>query len=485
MKVWRLRLPRATCGASLAAAIVLAACSTLPAPPEPARQALQAAGLPDDSLAFVAFPLDARGQGWRLRAEQPMAPASTLKLLTAAVALEQLGANARATTELRAERPPQAGVLAGPLFVRGGGEADLEHAELHALLRSLREQGVEELRGGVVLDRSLFQPEREDLGQPPFDESPEADYNVIPDALQLGGSVQTLHLSASPAGALQARLSPELGRVDWDFSTLQVAPGDCPHWDDGWQTPAVEAPSLRIQLRGRFPSGCSIDEPLQLLDRDLVWTLALRRYWQELGGRWGPGADIRWGTTPPGTLLLAFHRERPLAELLRGLMKRSDNAQARLLYLRLGAQAAQPGELTRSAADRVVRAWLRGRGLDPAGLVLDNGSGLSRQERIRPALMAALLAQLADDARLWPEFLATLPVAGVDGTLSRRLKGGPAIGRARLKTGTLRDAVGLAGYVWDARDRPWVFVAYVNHPEAAQKGRPVLDALAEYVAAQR
>lgn len=477
-------LLRALC---LAASVGLAACAHRPLEriPAPAAQALERAGLPPESLAFVAFPLDARELGWRVRPQQPVAPASTMKLLTGAVALDRLGANARAATELRAEGQPQAGVLPGPLYVQGGGEADLSHAELHALLRSLREQGIEELRGGVVLDRSLFQPEREDLGQPPFDGSPEADYNVIPDALQLGGSVQTLHLGVDAQGQVQVRLSPALAPLAWDWSALQTTPGVCKDWDDAWETPAVEPEPPRIRLRGPFPLDCHIDEPMQLLDRDLVWEQALRRYWQELGGRWGPAASIRWGRTPPGTVLLARHRERPLAELLRGLMKRSDNAQTRLLYLRLGAQAARPGEPTRTAAERVVHDWLATRQLDATGLVLDNGSGLSRSERLRPELMAALLAHLADDARLWPEFVSTLPVAGVDGTLSRRLKSGPATGRARLKTGTLRDAVGLAGYVWDARNRPWVLVAYVNHPQAAAKGRAVLDALAEMVAGQR
>ncbi|MFN3303777.1 MAG: D-alanyl-D-alanine carboxypeptidase, partial [Roseateles sp.] len=107
-----------------------------------------------------------------------------------------------------------------------------------------------------------------------------------------------------------------------------------------------------------------------------------------------------------------------------------------------------------------------------------------RSERISPALLAGLLRAAQRGAQA-PELLATLPIAGVDGTLSRRLKDGPAAGQARLKTGTLRDAVGLAGLVPDASGRPWVFVALLNHPEAARKGRPVLDALVEWVAAQR
>jgi D-alanyl-D-alanine carboxypeptidase/D-alanyl-D-alanine-endopeptidase (penicillin-binding protein 4) len=207
----------------------------------------------------------------------------------------------------------------------------------------------------------------------------------------------------------------------------------------------------------------------------------VRQLWTELGGTMGPG-DVE-AAAPPGAVVLATHRGRPLAELLRGVMKSSDNALTRLIYLQLGAQAAQPGEPTLQAAERVVRGWFAARGLDDRGLVLDNGSGLSRSERISPAQLAGLLRAAHAGAQS-PELLATLPVAGLDGTLSRRLKDGPATGKARLKTGTLRDAVGLAGFVPDASGKPWVFVALLNHPEAAAKGRPVLDALVAWVARQ-
>jgi len=338
-----------------------------------------------------------------------------------------------------------------------------------------------------VLDRSLFQPERSDLGLPPFDEAPEFPYNVIPDALQLGGSQQRLALEADASGRIQARLWPEFPQIALDASTLQPAARPCKDWEDGWRQPrAHSSPDghSRVQLQGEFPPDCRISQPLQLVDRQRLWELALRRFWAEQGGLWPADAVLQNGRTPPETVLLARHSERPLAELLRGLMKRSDNAQTRLLYLRLGAAAAQPGEPTAQAAARVVRDWFAQRAIATEGLVLDNGSGLSRSERISAAQLAAVLVAVWDEGRHLPELLTSLPVAGEDGTLGRRLKGTPAAGRARLKTGTLRDAVGLAGYVWDAQNRPWVMVGLLNHDQAPEKGRAVLDALAAWVAAQ-
>ena len=406
----------------LAASLLLAGCASRPLPP-PIQAALQAQGLPPESLALVLEPAGGGSPALALQPQRAMAPGSTMKLVTAAVALERLGPNARAATELRAAAPPDAdGVLHGPLFVRGGGEADLGYPELHQLLRELREQGVRELRAGVVLDRSLFQPERPDLGLPPFDETPEFPYNVIPDALQLAGSLQRLELHRTAQGQLQGRLSPALPGIELDPSALRPVERPCADWEDGWQQPQVVSEAdgrQRVQLQGEFPGNCRVSQALQLVDRHTLWAQALRQFWAELGGSWGLQAGVQEGRTPLDTQLLARHSERPLAELLRGLMKRSDNAQTRLLYQRLGAAEARPGEPTRAAAARAVHAWFTQRGIATEGLVMDNGSGLSRSERIRPRQLADLLQAVWREQRHLPEFLSSLPVAGPSAPASR------------------------------------------------------------------
>ncbi|HEY8877632.1 MAG TPA: D-alanyl-D-alanine carboxypeptidase/D-alanyl-D-alanine-endopeptidase [Roseateles sp.] len=466
----------------LAAALALAGCATTPVP-DPVQAALGKAGLPADSLGFVLQPLDGSRPALQRRAGDAMAPASTMKLVTATVALDRLGINHRGRTQLLAAAAPVDGVIDGPLILRGGADPDLDWPALWWLLRQLRESGVREIRGGLVVDRTLFKPARFDLGLPPFDDAPEFDYNVIPDALHLNGSLLDFELQATARG-VTARALPALPGLSVDASAMTLSARPCKDWDEDWK-PAVVQPAgdgWLLKLQGAFPAGCSQRAPLQIVDRQWLATHALRQLWTELGGTMGAG-DAE-GPAPAGAVVLATHRGRPLAEVLRGVMKRSDNALTRLVYLQLGAQAASPGEATLAASERVVRDWLAGHGIDATALVLDNGSGLSRSERVSPALLAGVLRAGQRGAQA-PELLGTLPIAGVDGTLSRRLKDGPAAGQARLKTGTLRDAVGLAGFVPDAGGRPWVFVALLNHPEAAQKGRPVLDALVNWVATQR
>ncbi len=527
------------------AAMVLAGCAAVPAGELPASVAAVHAstGVPLSSLAVVAYPLDTAvngalnpslnsvqspvptppARGLRLNGDRPMQGASTMKLLTAAAALDRLGPNSRGRTELLVEGDPAAaptppapdGHLRTPLYLKGGADADLDWSALWLMLRELRErQGVFALDGGVVVDRTMFRPARPELGAPAFDEQPEFPYNVIPDALNLNGSLLSFDLATdgpsrplqpaaptappappAPNGqgiqgvhGVQVRPFPMFGGLDIDATQLSLADVPCKEWDDHWQVPEFQpqpgaqppATGARLVLRGSFPRDCQVRQSLNVVDRQWLTAQAIRQLWTSLGGTLS--GDIREGQAPALTRVLVRHQDRPLAELLRPVLKASDNATTRLIFQRLGAAAAQPGEDTLPAAQRAVKDWLRTVGVDPSDVVLENGAGLSRIERISAAKMARMLAAVQQGPH-GPELLATLPVAGVDGTLARRFKGTPAEGRARMKTGTLRDVVALAGYVPDASGRPWVVVAVVNDERAAA-ARPTLDALVSWVAAQ-
>jgi serine-type D-Ala-D-Ala carboxypeptidase/endopeptidase (penicillin-binding protein 4) len=466
----------------LVAALATSGCATLvDTPPAPVETALRQAGVPASSLAVVAYPLDAPGTGLRLNADRPMAPASTMKTITAVVALDRLGPNSRGQTQLLAAGEVRDGRLDGPLVLKGGGDADLDWPALWAMLREVRERhGVRELAGGIVVDRGLFNPARLDIGAPRFDEQAEFPYNVIPDALHLNGSLLQYDFWSDDR-SLTVRPYPQFGGLAIDTSAVLLNDKPCKDWDDDWKPSRFEAlpeGGGRLVLAGEFPRGCQVSQSLNVLDRQWETAQALQQLWGSLGGTLS--GEIREGATPEGARVLAQHRDRPLAELLRPVMKASDNALARMLFLRLGASAVQPGEDTREAAARVVREWFAAQKIDTAGLALENGSGLSRSERASAAQMAAMLQASARGAH-GPELLATLPVAGVDGTLSRRFKGTAAEGRARMKTGTLRDVVALAGFVPDSTGKTWIVVAIVNDDQAA-KARPAIDALVDWVA---
>ena len=467
----------------VAAALLLSGCTTFHTTPElppTVQQALDRSGLPVSALAYIAIPLHQRDRALRLRDQQPMQPASTMKLVTAVVALDRLGPNARGRTELLAADAQTGDVLNGPLYLRGGADTDLDWGVLNTLLRQLREQGVREIRGGLVVDRTLFKPARLDIGVPPFDEQPEFQYNQIPDALQLNVNLLDVVLQSDATG-VKARVFPAWPGLGIDTSAVSLTDGRCAEWEDGWKLPFVTAG--QIQLQGSFPKNCSQREALNLVDRQLLAASAVRQLWREMGGVIGTGDSE--GSTPAEARVLARHLGRPLAEVTRELLKSSDNPLTRLTYLRVGAASARAADHARTAdaADAEVRAWFSAHGIADEGLVMDNGSGLSRSERIKPAQLAAMLVA-ALDGKFAPELLTALPIAGVDGTLRNRLKGPATQGLARLKTGTLNNVVALAGVVPDRQKRPWVVVVMLNAPGAGAKGRPVLDALIEWVAGQ-
>ncbi len=450
--------------------------------PAPVLAALKANDLGPEALAVAALPLSHAAAPWLHRAGVPMQPGSTMKLVTAIVALDRLGTELRGFTELRSAAPLQEGTLQGELVLQGGADPDLGIPQFWQMLLELRQAGVLSVQGDLLIDRTLFNPPRPDLGLPPFDEQPDFPYNVVPDALQLAGNLLPLAIS-SESGQVEVSSVPPLPGLQFDTGALTLKDKPCKDWDDDWKPlqRVHEGAVTRVVLQGSFPPACSQRQALQVLDRTELAERLFRTLWEGLGGRWNGRA--REAATPPGTRLLVRREGRRWGEVLRPMMKQSDNPWTRLLFLQLGARGAlAPERPTAERAAAEVRGWLAQHRISDTGLVLDNGSGLSRSERITPLQLASML-RVAWSARYAADLQASLPVAGVDGTLRNRLKNSPATGWARLKTGYLNNVVALAGYVRDAHGWPWAVAMMVNAPRAV-RGRPAMEALIDHIARQ-
>ncbi|MBL0143442.1 MAG: D-alanyl-D-alanine carboxypeptidase/D-alanyl-D-alanine-endopeptidase [Betaproteobacteria bacterium] len=467
----------------LAVAAFAGLCFCLPAPaqlPDTVTRLLQGAHVPPEAMGAIV--LDARTGETRIahRAGESLQPASTLKTLTAIVALERLGPAWRGRSELVTAAPVSDGVLQGDLVLRGGADPDLDWPAFRRLLVSARNQGIREIAGDFVLDASFFQPARTDVGLPPFDETPEFRYNVIPDAIFLNGYLLGLEIDADST-RVRVSASTPLEGVSVE-SSLALVDRACALWEDTWKMPQVErSPDgrIRIRLMGDFPKNCNTSTNISVLDRVDFADRLFRALWRELGGTFRGTTKF---TPAPGGRTLARHTSRSLAEITRDVSKRSDNPVARIVYLVLGTLDSGPaGGDTAVRAEREVRAWLKEKGIDDAGLVLENGSGLSRKERIRPAQLATVL--LAARRSPWaPEFVSALPIVGYDGGMRKRLNSSSAAGKARIKTGTLRDVSAVAGYAENAAGEPLVVVAMINHPLATGSvARPILDAFLDAV----
>ena len=455
--------------------------------PQAVKTQLAAARISEQSMSVLVL----RGDNALVShlAERQMQPASTIKLVTTLAALDQLGPAFRGRTELRTNARVMGDVLPGDLFLRGGADADFSSENLQHMLQALRYQGIRRIEGRLVLDRQLFNPARPDLGQPQFDEYPDSYYNVIPDALLLNKNMLQLDLRSSDQ-ELRISMLPQLDRVSIE-SGMTLIDGDCARWEDGWKFPDIlreAGGKLRIVLRGTFPRNCWRSNNINVLDRADYVDRVFRETWERLGGEIA-GETVE-GLTPPDTRQLAEHTARLLPEIVRDTNKLSDNALARTLFLSLGSlegdavngsKPLPPASIpTAVRADLAIRGWMRKQGVDDAGMVLDNGSGLSRSERISALQMGKLL-QLGLRSKWAPEFQSSLPIAGIDGTMRRRLRDSPAAERARIKTGTLKNALAIAGYVPDANGQMCVVVAMING-DGAMGGRAALDALLDWVA---
>ncbi|MBL8488981.1 MAG: D-alanyl-D-alanine carboxypeptidase, partial [Rhodocyclaceae bacterium] len=166
-----------------------------------------------------------------------------------------------------------------------------------------------------------------------------------------------------------------------------------------------------------------------------------------------------------------------LADVVRDINKFSNNVMARQLFLTLGANGGGPA--TADRAEAAIKAWLEAKNLRMPELVLENGSGLSRRERMSADSLARLLAA-AWKSPVMPEFISSLPLTAVDGTMQRRLKTNAVAGQAHIKTGTLEGVKTMAGYVLDRAGRRQIVVLLVNHPNAAA-AQPAQDALLQWV----
>ncbi len=438
-------------------------------PPE-IYAALERAKVPPEALVVVVQEAGSNRTRLAWRADTPVNPASLTKLLTTYAALDLLGPAWAWNTPVWLQGTVTDGVLEGNLVIKGTGDPKLVPERLWLMLRRVQQLGVQEIRGDIVLDRSAFIVPEQNPGD--FDGEPLRPYNVRADALLL--AYRSVLLSFTPdaaRGVALVGLDPPLAGVRAD-TTVPLVTGPCNDWRGDLK--ADFSDPTRLRLAGGFPTSCGEKMwPLAYADPRSYNDRLLAGLWREMGGKLG--GSVRDGAAPntPPT----FTSVSPaLSEVIREINKFSNNVMAQQLFLSLGL--ARGGAGTPEASREVLRRWLAERiGRQQAeGVVIDNGSGLSRETRLSAQQLARLL-QSAWGSAVMPELMASLPVSGMDGTLVRSKA--PA-GRAHLKTGSLRDVAGVAGYVLAQGGRRYVVVAIVNHPNA-NAARPAIDSLVQWV----
>jgi D-alanyl-D-alanine carboxypeptidase/D-alanyl-D-alanine-endopeptidase (penicillin-binding protein 4) len=443
--------------------------STAPPTPVTYLSRLAAARIPAGAAAVVVRPLDGGALAWSANEKKPMNPASTMKLVTTYSALHLLGPAFTFRTEVYAAGPLDGGVLRGELYVRGGGDPKLVIEDLWLLVDRLRGFGIRELHGDLVLDKSMFDPIRHDPAE--FDGEEGRAYNVGPDPLLVNFKSVAITLVPDPAaGVARVVVVPEVAGMKAQ-RTVPAVTGGCGDWR-GRLLADIDDP-MNIRFRGVYPLACG-ERAIYLgaLGHTNYFAAVFRALWERQGGAWT--GKVREGAVGPTARLVAAQESPPLALLIRDINKFSNNVMTQQLFLTMGAAGGEPGNPARGGA--AVRNLLSARGLDVPELVLENGCGLSRLERISAGSLANVLGD-AWKSQWMPELMASLPVSGVDGTMKGR---NVPPGAAHMKTGLLEDTRAVAGYVLAASGKRYVVVAIINHSNA-RYGTGAHDALIDWV----
>ncbi len=394
-----------------------------------------------------------------------LTPASTLKIVTSATALSALGPDFRFITQIFTDRINGGSV--GNLFVKGHGDPHLVTEELFSLVRELIDRGLTEVNGSIVVDDSFFTPDT------PLDEAEELgfrSYHAPYSALSLNfNSLKIAVIPGSTPGSPSRLIMDPMSGYASLSGHVQTISGGSPLKIEISKKPATngtehimvegsigaEAPAKGKYVNVQFPA---------LYTGNVLKDLLIREGIKVQG-------NVVKGQTPSAAKLYLEHQSMPLGLIVYWLDKLSNNFMAEQICLALGAFShGAPG--TREKGLDMMRKFLIQAGAPKSSFFLADASGLSRSNKISASALVRTLAVSSQDYYTSPEFISSLGISGVDGTLREKFTDKGVRGKIRAKTGTLRGVNALAGYGLDKNGAPVVFAILVN---CGQKGVGIID----------
>lgn len=422
------------------------------------------------NLGLAVYDLDQSRQPliFGMNEQKDFTPASITKIVTAATVLQRLGASYKFQTSLWSVGKIENGTLGGDLVLKGGGDSGFVSETMWFLVNELVRTGIKRIEGNLIVDDSDFDPIREDASRDP--ERVDRAYDAPVGAMSFNWNSINIFVRPTEIGKPpQVNLDP---LPDY-YAIVNKA-----------KTVAKSGVDLDVSRTGNtvFISGTigadanefvaykNIDDPVDWSGRNLVYFLSQRGI--IVTGK------VKGGKRPEGARLLAKADSEPVSQHVADMMKFSNNYVAEMLTKNL---AAQNGTLPASldAGMKLIRETITSLGIDRQNFNLLNPSGLSRQNRIKPADLARVLVRAQHHFPIFAEMLASFPLAGMDGTLKNRMKDTAAKGWVRAKTGNLAGVVGLAGYAGrkDGSVRAFAFI-FNGKPDQGDSARRLFDALA-------
>lgn len=447
--------------------------------PTEVAESLKKAGIPLTSVAVYVQPIDAATPSVSHNADKSLNPASVMKLVTTYAALDMLTPAYRWKTEVYRDGSLENGVLNGNLIIKGKGDPSFKAQEFWRLLMSLQQAGVKEIKGDLIIDKSHFAKNigsRKTFDDGAFDKEKWRAYNAEPSAFLVNGRSTSFKFVAteSNVNVSQEFELPEIKIIN----QMKLSNADCGEWRSrfGYTVKQTELSSI-VTFSGSFSPDCGERYlELSVLDDEKYAFYTFKKLWRELGGVFNGGLKIQ--EVPLDAPKILEQTSEPLGYVVRDINKWSNNLMARQLLLTIAAEKiGLPA--TEAKGMSAITAWLAQKTLKFDELVVENGSGLSRTERISAQHLGQLLVSAYHSA-IMPEFMASFSVAGLDGTAQKRLNGTQIEGRAHLKTGSIDGVSAIAGYVLDNQHKRHVLVMLVNDKKAGTS-KNAQDALIEWV----
>jgi serine-type D-Ala-D-Ala carboxypeptidase/endopeptidase (penicillin-binding protein 4) len=418
--------------------------------------------LPEDSLSLYIKEIHAQQPLIMLNGDTPRNPASSIKTITTFAALELLGPTYTWQTRFYLDGTLTDGTLDGNLIMQGGGDPFLVSEAFWHILFTLQSKGLKHIKGDFLIDNGDFEDEAGSPGD--FDKKPYRAYNVFPDAALVNFQAHQfnfvpqkngLHIYADPPAAtmkINNKVKLTKGRCRGKYRHLK-------------HNITNQGRETVVTFSGNYPRSCGHQHLLRtMIPSDQYVYGVFKSLWENMGGTiTGTVGKTRINGEKPFYVATS----KPLSEIITYINKYSNNVMSRQLLLTIGKERlssnGKEGEGSKILGRQAIKEWLLTIGIPAPELVLDNGSGLSRKARVSAATMGKLLEH-AYNSPYQPEFMSSLPMLGIDGTLRKRLKGIVPAGEIRVKTGLINGVRAMAGYVNSSSKKHYVVVALQNHP---------------------
>lgn len=408
-----------------------------------------------------------------LNAGKTRTPASVIKVLSTYASVLKLGFNYRWQTKFYTRGKLRNGVLHGDLLIKGFGDPTLNDDDLEKIVSYIKAEGIRKVQGNIVIDRSYFKVGNRDSSG--FDENPYSAYNAMPDAMMFNERISTVCVNPKANSVTKKHADgsykvinnlkrvnkPCRGRYSWPGVKI----------DKSTATPTVI-------LKGKISKRCGKRNICKVLTKPYKsFYYALKDKMKEEGILVSGHMKLR--KIPKNAVELFTYYSDSLEKIISKTAKKSNNLYARHILLLLGAKTYGAPATLQKGRDAVVKILSSKGALGTGVLRLDNGSGLSRVAKLNARLLGTMLDNAYD--RYGQRWMNTLSIAGVDGTIKRRFRGTVVRNRAWMKTGTLRRAKNIAGYVKNRAGKRYTVVILVNSTKAKYRGAKLQNEIIKWL----